>query len=155
MIQPWRVAFVLVASHTDLVFCRTLPSLSQNLWRLSAKPENNRNYCYLLVAICFNITVWTNKRGELGGKFRESWVQKRSLFLCLKKLSNLGKYSRLINFFSYKKKKKKKKRKKRKKKREKKCFVNAVTRIRTWVIAATTQCTNHYTITAANPARWN
>ena len=24
----------------------------------------------------------------------------------------------------------------------------AVTRIRTWVIAATTQCTNHYTITA-------
>ena len=25
---------------------------------------------------------------------------------------------------------------------------NAVTRIRTWVIAATTQCTNHYTITA-------
>ena len=25
---------------------------------------------------------------------------------------------------------------------------NAVTRIGTWVIAATTQCTNHYTITA-------
>ena len=25
---------------------------------------------------------------------------------------------------------------------------SAVTRIRTWVIAATTQCTNHYTITA-------
>ena len=25
---------------------------------------------------------------------------------------------------------------------------HAVTRIRTWVIAATTQCTNHYTITA-------
>ena len=28
--------------------------------------------------------------------------------------------------------------------------VFAVTRIRTWVIAATTQCTNHYTITATN-----
>ena len=26
--------------------------------------------------------------------------------------------------------------------------IRAVTRIRTWVIAATTQCTNHYTITA-------
>ena len=26
----------------------------------------------------------------------------------------------------------------------------AVTRIRTWVIAATTQCTNHYTITAVH-----
>ena len=26
----------------------------------------------------------------------------------------------------------------------------AVTRIRTWVIAATTQCTNHYTITATS-----
>ena len=29
---------------------------------------------------------------------------------------------------------------------------SAVTRIRTWVIAATTQCTNHYTITAATAA---
>ena len=29
---------------------------------------------------------------------------------------------------------------------------SAVTRIRTWVIAATTQCTNHYTITASAPA---
>ena len=28
----------------------------------------------------------------------------------------------------------------------------AVTRIRTWVIAATTQCTNHYTITATTAA---
>ncbi len=28
---------------------------------------------------------------------------------------------------------------------------HAVTRIRTWVIAATTQCTNHYTITAKEP----
>ena len=27
-------------------------------------------------------------------------------------------------------------------------YKSAVTRIRTWVIAATTQCTNHYTITA-------
>ena len=30
--------------------------------------------------------------------------------------------------------------------------MSAVTRIRTWVIAATTQCTNHYTITAATAA---
>ena len=30
--------------------------------------------------------------------------------------------------------------------------MSAVTRIRTWVIAATTQCTNHYTITAVIPA---
>ena len=29
--------------------------------------------------------------------------------------------------------------------------MSAVTRIRTWVIAATTQCTNHYTITAVIP----
>ena len=29
---------------------------------------------------------------------------------------------------------------------------SAVTRIRTWVIAATTQCTNHYTITATTAA---
>ena len=27
---------------------------------------------------------------------------------------------------------------------------NAETRIRTWVIAATTQCTNHYTISAVD-----
>ena len=36
---------------------------------------------------------------------------------------------------------------------------SAVTRIRTWVIAATTQCTNHYTITAATSTHvhfwWN
>ena len=30
---------------------------------------------------------------------------------------------------------------------------SAVTRIRTWVIAATTQCTNHYTITAEHSQR--
>ena len=30
--------------------------------------------------------------------------------------------------------------------------MSAVTRIRTWVIAATTQCTNHYKITAVIPA---
>ena len=30
----------------------------------------------------------------------------------------------------------------------------AVTRIRTWVIAATTQCTNHYTITAKEAHQW-
>ena len=30
----------------------------------------------------------------------------------------------------------------------------AVTRIRTWVVAATTRSTNHYTITASTPADW-
>ena len=32
---------------------------------------------------------------------------------------------------------------------------SAVTRIRTWVIAATTQCTNHYTITACEHSKNN
>ena len=75
-ILPWRVAFVLVASHTDLVFCRTLPSLSQNLCKLSIKPENKKNYSYSLAARCFNITIWTIQRGGNEGKFRESWVKK-------------------------------------------------------------------------------
>ena len=35
---------------------------------------------------------------------------------------------------------------------DQKVFVHAVTRIRTWVVTATTWSTNHYTITARNPA---
>ena len=31
--------------------------------------------------------------------------------------------------------------------------ISAVTRIRTWVVSATTRSTNHYTITAITPAR--
>ena len=30
-------------------------------------------------------------------------------------------------------------------------IISAVTRIRTWVVAATTRSTNHYTITASTP----
>ena len=39
-------------------------------------------------------------------------------------------------------------------KKHKNVIPSAVTRIRTWVIAATTQCTNHYTITAMEKQRF-